>query len=313
MLDAAFDVFGLPDFQIGASTELEPGRRRGRRRGQVNKATQALREAILDLTDRFERMTVRQVYYALEVAGVVEKIEEAYKRVQRQVLAMRREGLLDWSFITDGTRWQRKPSTWDSAQDYLESMTRHYRRNLWRTQDVRLEIWLEKDALADVIVDVTRKWDVSLMVSRGQSSATFLHAAAKTAEQAFDQTGALTYIYTLYDFDAAGDRCHRAIAGQLPEHAPGVPVNVERLAVTRAQITAWKLPTRPPSKKDKQASKWGGKPCVELDAIPPKQLTALVEAAITRHVDQHKWEIEEAIQAEEREGLLALRGTFKAN
>ena len=36
---------------------------------------------------------------------------------------------------------------------------------------------LEKDALADVIVDVTAKWDVSLMVSRGQSSATFLHSA----------------------------------------------------------------------------------------------------------------------------------------
>ncbi len=61
-------------------------------------------------------------------------------------------------------------------------------------------MWLEKDALADVVVDVTARWDVALMVSRGQSSATFLHAAAKQAER----VDAMTCVYTLYDYDAGG-------------------------------------------------------------------------------------------------------------
>jgi hypothetical protein len=161
-------------------------------------------------------MTVRQVFYALEVMGVVEKTEAGYRQVQTQVLAMRRQDLLPWSFITDGTRWQRKPDTWGSSEEYLMTMARGYRRDLWRGQGCRIEIWLEKDALADVVWDVIHKWDVSLMVSRGQSSATFLHAAAQTAEQHHVIDGSVTWIYTLYDYDAGGERAARTIARELP-------------------------------------------------------------------------------------------------
>ena len=158
-------------------------------------------------------------------------------------------------------------------------MTRGYRRDLWRSQGVRIEVWLEKDALADVVVDVTAKWDVALMVSRGQSSTTFLHTAAKAAEAAYQADGTETFVFALYDFDAGGDRAARAVEEQLPDFAPGVPIHFERLAVTPAQIMAWSLPTR---------------------------LMARVENAITRHVNQHKWQVEQAVEAEERQGLLAL-------
>ncbi len=47
---------------------------------------------------------------------------------------------------------------------------------------------------------------------------------------------------------------------------------------------------------------WAGKPCVELDAIDPKRLMNLVENAITSHVDEHAWKIEQAIEQEERKG-----------
>jgi hypothetical protein len=255
-------------------------------------------------------MTVRQAFYALEVAGIVEKTETGYRQVQKQLVGMRREGSLPWDFITDGTRWQRKPESWDSAEDYLEAVARSYRRDLWRGQGVRIEIWLEKDALADVVVGVTAKWDVALMVSRGQSSSTFLHSAAEIATAAYEAAGAKTLVYALYDYDAGGDRAARAVESDLPEYAPSVPIEFERLAVTPAQITAWNLPTRPPKKRDPEAAKWGGKPSVELDAIDPTRLTALGEGAITRHVDQRSWEIEKLIEEEERKGLLALRDTF---
>lgn len=223
---------------------------------------------------------------------------------------MRNLRLLDWSFITDGTRWQRKPSTHDSAEDYIEAVARSYRRDLWRTQDCRIEVWLEKDALADVIADVTGHWDVSLMVSRGQSSATFLHAAAKNAEYAFDELDVKTFIYAMYDYDAGGDRAAKAVREDLAKYAPGVPIHFERLAVTPQQITTWNLPTRPAKKSDPQAAQWGSKPAVELDAIMPNQLTQLVENAILRHVDRRLWEHEQAIEHEERQGLLKLRDVF---
>jgi hypothetical protein len=188
------------------------------------------------------------------------------------------------------------------VHDFIETFARSYRRDLWRSQGVRIEVWLEKDALADVVVDATAKWDVALMVSRRQSSTTFLHSAAKTAEAAYQADSTETIVYALYDFDAGGDRAARTIETQLPEFAPGVPISFERLAVTPAQIAPWHLPTRPPKPKDPEAATWGGKPCVELDAIDPTRLTTLVESAITRHVNHHQWQVEQAVEAEERKG-----------
>jgi hypothetical protein len=277
---------------------------KGRPKGSLGHAARSIRGAVLDLTTRFAVMTVRQIYYQLEATGVVAKSESGYRQVQRQVLAMRRERLLPWDFVADGTRWMRKASAWDDLDDYLQSVARGYRRDLWQRQDVRIEIWLEKDALAGVLSDVTNAWGVSLMVSRGQSSATFLHSAAKEAEQAA-RFGIATYVYALYDLDAGGNRAAHAIEHELPRQAPGVPIYFERLAVTQQQVQEWSLPTRPANTKDPDAAKnlsWA----VDLDAIPPDKLTELVEDAIRHHIDVGAWEIEQTVEEQEREGLLAL-------
>lgn len=282
-----------------------------RRRG-ISRDSRELRDYISTvLVPKFARMTVRQVFYQLaSVAGLVPKTDNGrgngYAKVQRQVLAMRHCGELDWTFIADGTRWQRKPSTWDSSDSYLDSMLRGYRRDLWQSQNVRIEIWLEKDALADVIVDTCVQWDVPLMVSRGQSSTTFIYNAAMEAKRAYEYDRSRTIIYTLYDHDVAGRlRAHPTIARQLPEFAK-VPVTITALAVLPEQITAWNLPTRPPKKKDPQSKEWGNRPNVELDAIDPIRLNSLVEDAIVSHIDERRWTIEQKIEAEEKIGMKAL-------
>src|SRR5438067_13752261 len=100
--------------------------------------TLAIRQAVLEVAEEFEVMTVRQIFYALTVRGVVPKEENAgYRPVQTQVLKMRCEGLLDWGFIADATRWQRKPTSYDSTEDALAVTARAYRRNLWRSQNER--------------------------------------------------------------------------------------------------------------------------------------------------------------------------------
>lgn len=288
-----------------------------RRRG-IGRKSRVLRDWIInELVPRFPRMTVRQVFYqCASVAMLVDKTEDGYRIVQRQVLAMRHERELAWSFIADGTRWMRKPNTWESLDTYMDVMFRDYRRDLWQAQNVRIEIWLEKDALADTITDTCNSWDVPLMVSRGQSSATFLYNAAKVAQEAYEDHGIVTHIYTLYDHDAAGVlRMHPTIARDLPAFAK-VPVFVTPLAVTMEQITEWNLPVRPPKprkpgkKGDPQASQWGNRPNVELDAIDPTRLNALVENAIVSHIDAHRWEVEEAIEAEEKAGMQKLKDAW---
>ncbi len=152
-------------------------KRRGRPLAQN---TIAIRDAVIALTERYERMTVRGIFYALVGQGMVPKDDTAgYRPVQRQVLALRREGLLPWEFVADGTRWVRQAITFDGVDDALREVARSYRRDLWLSQNVRVEILLEKDALADLNWPVADRWGVPLCVSRGVTSATFLYNAAR--------------------------------------------------------------------------------------------------------------------------------------
>jgi hypothetical protein len=253
-------------------------------------------------------MTVRQVFYQLVARGVVPKDENAgYRPVQTQILRMRKEGLLDWSFIADNTRWMRKPNSYRSVDEAIDDMHRTYRRDLWQSQQVRIEIWLEKTALAGVVQQATARWDVPLMVTSGTSSITFLHSAANVAAEAWEVDEVETVVYALYDFDAAGRRAARSVEKGLREFAPDVPITFELLAITEWDIETHNLPTRPAKKTDPEAHKWGDG-AVELDALPPNILVSYVESAIETHVDLDALEMESAAEASEREFLRRISG-----
>ena len=163
-------------------------------------------------------------------------------------------------------------------------------------------MWLEKDALAGVVMEATERWDVPLMVSRGTSSATFLYEAAQTARAAYVEGNAVTIVLALYDHDAAGARCARTVEEGLIRYSGLGSLAWPRfrlLAVTEEQIDEWNLPTRPAKASDPEAAKFTG-PAVELDAIPPDKLITLVEEAITSLVDGDAWAREEAVEESER-------------
>ena len=86
--------------------------------------------------------------------------------------------------------------------------------------------------------------------------------------------------------------------------APSADLSFTRLAVLPGQIDAWGLPTRPTKKTDSRSSGFiGGS--VEVDAIPPDILRALVEAAIRAHFDPGELDRLRRIEASERESLIA--------
>jgi hypothetical protein len=240
-------------------------------------------------------VTVRQAFYALTVRGVVDKTEGGYRQVQRQILLMRRERLLPWSFIADATRWQRKPESYNTVDDALDQVARTYRRNLWRSQEIRVEVWLEKDALAAVVMEATSPWDVALMVSRGQASDTFCYEAAQAARRAWEY-GITTKIFALYDSDRSGRTAARKVEEKLGLYSDNAPIIFELLAVTDEQISEWSLPTRP-AKEDADEI------AVELDAIPPERLIGLVSSAIESLVDPDAWAKEQLVEESERQIL----------
>lgn len=255
-------------------------------------------EALIEIVNEIAPCTVRQTFYQATVRGVVDKDEAGYDMVQRALVALRRSGRIKYRQITDNTRWQIRPTTYDSLTDALQQTARLYRRAVWSDVDAYVECWLEKDALAGVVQPITAKYDVPLMVARGFSSLSFLHSAAEDIKN-LDKPA---YIYHLGDHDPSGVCAGQKIEQTLRQFAPDAEIHFERLAVLPEQIAAWKLPTRPTKKTDTRAKNFKGD-SVELDAVHPDQLRQLVESAILRHLPDGQLDVLEAAEESERQLL----------
>jgi hypothetical protein len=257
-----------------------------------------LRDALFGILASAEQqpMTVRQVFYRMVSLGAVDKTEAEYKQtVIRLLTEMRLDGTIPFHWISDSTRWMRKPRTYsDGVAGALALGAETYRRALWDDQDAYVEVWCEKEALVGVLLEVTGPWDVPLMVVRGDPSLTFLHGAAETIE---DQ-GKPAFLYYFGDSDTKGHQIQANIQRRLEQFAPGAAISFTRAAVTDAQIEAYGLLTRP--------DKTSGKPVVEVDAIRPIDLVGLVENCITQHIDRDVLARTQRIEREEQQSFQAL-------
>lgn len=262
-------------------------------------AITSIKEAIKEILEADNPQTVRQVFYALTVRGVIKKAEIEYQRtVVRLLTDMREAEEIPFEYIADNTRWMRKPTSYTGLDHALRSTSTLYRRNLWSATPVYVEVWCEKDALAGVIMAETETYDVPLMTARGYASISFLHAAAK----AIEAKGKPAYIYHFGDLDPSGVDAARDIEAKLRRYAPGAEIHFERPAVTREQVEQWDLPTRPTKMTDTRAKKFVGE-SVELDAIPAAKLRELVKGCIERHVDHQQLEMLRIAEASERDIL----------
>jgi hypothetical protein len=275
------------------------------KRARATKAeVEARREALLDIIEAGKPMTVRQVFCQATVRGLVEKAESGYGKVQTDLTVMRRAGELPYDWLADNTRWQRKPRTFNSVEDALRDTAAFYRKSLWTDADAYVEIWLEKDALSGVIYPVTSIYDVPLMVARGYASLSFLYSAAEY----INSLDVPTYIYHFGDFDPSGVNAGEKIEETLRELAPDADIVFERLAVTERQISDWDLPTRPTKASDSRAKSFGSSLSVELDAIEPNGLRALVQSAIEQHLPPEQFEVLKAAEKSERTIISRLVG-----
>ena len=254
------------------------------------------RRELFDIVQEMHPMSVRGVYYQATVRSLVEKTEGGYDKVQHDLVLMRRAGDLPYGWITDNTRWQRKPRTFGSIDEALDDTLRLYRKSLWADADCYVEIWLEKDALAGVILPVTVEYDVPLMVARGYASLSFLYEAAEY----INEVDVPTFIYHLGDYDPSGVNAGETIERSLRELAPNASITFKRLAVTPQQIARWKLPTRPTKSSDSRSKSFGDI-SVELDAIDPNTLRAIVRDAIEQHLPADQLAVLQVAEASERD------------
>src|SRR5690606_1272305 len=151
--------------------------------------------------------------------------------------------------------------------------------------DERDEVWCEKDAIAGVIIDITDELDVPFYVARGLASETYAHVAAESIVA----DGRPLFIYAFGDHAPSVGAARAVLQRKLTEFVGDrAHVSYVRAAVQPWQIEDMHLPTRP-TKRDGNRHALGFEgDSVELDAIPPDMLRAMVREVIERHVDHRQ-------------------------
>lgn len=262
------------------------------------------RDVLERLAEEHGPASVRHIFYAAVVAQLsgITKDQAGYNKVQTQVLNLRRSGRIPYDQITDSTRWMRKSPSFDSWQEAVERTAAMYRRNLWSSSLDRVEVWAESDSIAGVIHQVTNRWDVPLMVCRGQASETFAHSAA----EAWAQSPKRPVVLYVGDHDPHGLDIEESLQEKLrrfhyaPEH-----IEWTRIGITAEQVVSMDLPTTKPkltNRKKPYPFDWAA----EAEALPAVLLRELLDSAISRYVDHDQLEVLRAAEAAERQSLLAL-------
>jgi hypothetical protein len=277
----------------------------GHRQGLSPKTLTYVQKAKEFISEYDFPLTVRQVYYRFVGEQLIENSLKSYKKIASILAKAREEGLIPFSRITDRTRQAIKPSSWNGIEDFLETVKTAYRRNLNEQQSNRIEVWVEKDALAGVFEPITERYDVYLCVGRGYPS----HSALYEASKRLSGNEKENHILYFGDFDPSGEDIYRDVQNRMLELF-GIRANFRKVSLTFEDIQQYNLPPAPAKKSDTRSSSFiskHGDVSVELDAMPPKVLQEKVTASIEQLLDLslfNQSRSNEASDLEKLEGLI---------
>ena len=225
-------------------------------------------------------LTLRQAYYQLVARGYIENNERSYKNIGSLINDGRLAGLIDWNSITDRTRNLRNRAHWDQPQDVIYSAKYSYLLDKWEGQPNYVEVWVEKDALIDIVGQACRPLDTPHFSCRGYTSQSEMWSAAQRFIRQKNREA--RYIIHLGDHDPSGIDMTRDIQERLEMF--GADVYVKRVALTMDQVTTYNPPPNPAKITDSRCGKYidqYGEESWELDALEPQMLTKLITNEVT--------------------------------
>ncbi len=241
-------------------------------------------------------LTLRQIYYKFVGHGWIVNDKEGrnYTNLGNTLNKARLAGWIDWEAMEDRSRSLYKQASWDQPKDIIESVVQAYHRDLWLTQKEYVEVWVEKDALSNLVERACSVLDVPYFACKGYTSVSELHNAAL---RIMNKRRPATIIH-LGDHDPSGIDMTRDIFERLEiffNYHEYKACNVERIALNMDQIEKYKCIPAPVSIKQSIAKKYiaaFGDNCWELDALEPMVLIDLIKEKIKRHLDQKLFDIE---------------------
>lgn len=274
-------------------------------------------------------LTLRQLYYQFVAADLIPNSDESYSQLGAVINRARMAGLLDWDFIVDRTRNLRGTSHWGDPSDIIQSAADSFRLDKWTDQPRRIEIWVEKEALAGIVERAAAQWDVNWFSCRGYVSQSEQWAAGRRIGRYLDAGQAVTILH-LGDHDPSGidmtrdirDRLTRfiehdwalandfadpydprAVWKDIQQATEPDPLEIRRIALNRDQIRRYQPPPNPAKVTDSRAKTYiaeHGYQSWELDALNPETLAALISQHIEETVHLGRFRVVREVEEDHR-------------
>ncbi len=250
---------------------------------KLSKSNSILLTTINDILEEYKNdgyvLTLRQLYYQLVSKDIIPNNDKEYAKLSNILKKGRMCGIVDWAAIEDRVRVPKIPYYVDGIDDAINDTIRQYRLDRMKGQPRKVEIWVEKDALSNVLYRVSSKYHIRLMVNRGYSSVSAMY-------DAFKRLNNNDVILYFGDHDPSGMDMIRDVKERLNEF--GLNIDVKPVALNMDQINEFNPPPNPAKITDPRA-KWYinkyGPTSWELDALPPKELIRLTENAVQSIID----------------------------
>ena len=255
------------------------------------------------------KLTLRQLYYQFVARDLLPNTLRSYKRLGEVVSKARLAGLLDWSAIEDRTRNRKVNPSWNSPAELLRICSESFRYDTWKTQPIRVEVWIEKEALVGVIAGICEELDVPYFPCRGYVSQSEQWSAGKRFSGYFE-AGQDVVILHLGDHDPSGLDMTRDNQERLDLFSGGLryegAVDVRRIALNMDQVQHYRPPPNPAKMTDSRFAGYirrYGSESWELDALEPRVLSDLIRGHVLDCRDPDRWETAIERQEEARERL----------
>lgn len=272
-------------------------------RGKSLELIGLINQVVDEYSSQGYELTLRQTYYQLVARGYIPNNERSYKNIGNLINDGRLAGLIDWHSITDRTRNLRRNSHWTTPSSVIESAMYSYMLDKWEGQPNYVEVWVEKDALVDIVGQACGGIDTPFFSCRGYTSQSEMWSAA----QRFIRQNRIRdncFIIHLGDHDPSGIDMTRDIQERLWMF--GADVEVKRVALTMEQVQTYNPPPNPAKITDSRCGKYMeefGDESWELDALEPQMMTRLIRDEVTALRDDDIYQTVCDREAHEKEEL----------
>lgn len=254
-------------------------------------------------------LTLRQLYYQFVSRDLIENTERSYKNLGKVIAKARMAGLISWNAIED--RGRGLSSFWydEDESNAIRDLPEYIRFDRWERLGVYIEVWVEKEALGNVVQRACEPFYVPHLSCKGYLSASEAWAAGRRFKDRL-RKGQECFLLHIGDHDPSGidmTRDNRDRVDLFSENFGAV--DVKRLALNMDQVLEYGPPPNPAKITDSRADGYieeYGATSWELDALEPSVIEQLLRTEIESHIDPEIWEEVEKMEEEKKDILRSL-------